>query len=278
MPRSPLETLQHAIMSIRNGLDYPLRQAVRFQRGGYRIRSRPHGALFAHLPAEPRARAEALAARLTDEFHLESLAADSSPDNFRENLFYLHMLAEALARSGASLPDQIQAADIGPSTWFYVQALYAVLRWWECPAGRELALTGYEIDAYRVYSNLHSRYDHALAHMRGLPGATYLPKGFWRQPGQFHLATMLFPFVFPHDHLQWGLPAGLFDPRALLADVWASLRPGGILIVVNQGAAEHAAQGESLQAGGIRPVVGYRQDPLLYSYDLERYVWVAVRD
>jgi hypothetical protein len=276
MPRPLLDPLLHTLLSIRNGLDYPLRQMVRFRRSGMQIKGRPHGELFARFPPEARKQAEALASRLIAGYHLDSLAADSTPDNFRENLFYLYMLEQALAHSGASLPAEVQAADIGPSHWFYVQALYAVLRWQRFPQGREVSLTGYEVDAYRVYNSLHSRYDHALAHMRGLPGVTYLPKGFWRQPGQFHLVTMFFPFVFPHDHLAWGLPAGLFDPQALLADAWASLRPGGVLVIVNQGPQEHQAQGESMQSCGIQPRAGYRQDPLLYTYASERYVWVAV--
>jgi len=278
MPPSPLDTVLHAMLNLRNALDYPLRQGLRFRRGGLHIRPQPHARLFDHLPAGQRAQAEALALRLERDYHLEALAAASTAPNFRENLFYLHMLEEALRRSGASLPADLQAADIGPSHWFYVQALHGLLRWWQRPEGREVQLTGFEADAYRVYNDLHSRYDHALAHMRGLPGVAYLPQAFERQAGQFHVITMLFPFVFAHDHLVWGLPGRLFEPRALLAAAWDSLQPGGVLGIVNQGQQEHQAQGESLQACGIRPVAGYRQDPLLFSYRYDRYVWVAVHE
>ena len=139
-------------------------------------------------------------------------------------------------------------------------------------------LTGHEIDAFRIYQDLYSRYDHALAHMRGLHGLEYLSDGFEKQPGCFDMITMFFPFVFPGDHLEWGLPDPLFCPLELLHNAWDSLKPGGLLLVVNQGEAEHEAEGEMFNQLDIHPRAGYRQDPLLFSYDLDRYVWTAVRD
>ena len=44
------------------------------------------------------------------------------------------------------LPDLLlrflQAADIGPSQWFYVQALYALLKWYRPVAGSPLPVAG----------------------------------------------------------------------------------------------------------------------------------------
>lgn len=270
-------SLRHLLLDARNRLDYPLRQLFRWRRAGFRIRPRPADDLWAALPPADRPRAAELAGRLARQYHLQELASQTTPVNYRENLFYLHLLESALEASQISLPDSLRAADIGPSHWFYVQALAALLRWWRTPHPRQIDLQGYEIDAYRVYADLHSRYDHALGHMRGLPGVTYIPHGFTTQPSTFHLIFMLFPFVFSKDHLEWGLPGSLFQPRALLQAAWQSLQPGGLLIIVNQGEAEHAAQRALLESEGIPIRAAFRHDPLLFRYSLDRFVLTACR-
>ena len=272
-----INSLLNLLRDARNRLDYPLRQLVRWQRAGFRIAPRLRGDPFAALPTEDRPSAMALADRLIRTYHLEDFAAQTTPINYRENLFYLHLLESALEATPISLPETVRAADIGPSHWFYVQALAAVLRWWQTPRPRQIDLQGYEIDAYRVYADLHSRYDHALGHIRGLPGVTYIPRGFSTQPAAFHLIFMLFPFVFPEDHLKWGLPANFFQPRALLQAAWQSLQPGGALIIVNQGEAEHRAQRALLEAEGIPIRAAFRHDPLLFRYSLDRFVLTACR-
>jgi len=129
-----------------------------------------------------------------------------------------------------------------------------------------------------VYSNLFSRYDSAHGHMNGLEDVQYIPHKFTRQPGTFQFVAMLFPFVFLKDHLTWGLPLRRFNPLQLLRDAWASLKPGGVLVVVNQGEAEHVAQRDMLLAENIRPAAAFQHPSRLYEYDLTRYVLVAIHD
>ncbi|HVN52762.1 MAG TPA: hypothetical protein VMT46_00425 [Anaerolineaceae bacterium] len=265
-------------LRIRNAVDYPLRQFFRWRRSGLRLPTGTSAGLFSDLPTGQRARAINLADRLHAEYHLEPLLVNTAAGIYRENLFYLDLLESALERADASLGNPFVAADIGPSHWFYVRALYSLLRWWRCPQGRDLSLTGYEVDAYRVYADFHSRYDHAQAHIRDLPGVTFLPRPFQRQESSLDLVLMLFPFVFERDHLLWGLPAGLFQPERLLEDGWLSLKPGGVLVVVNQGRDEHKVQAARLSALGIVPRAAYRQDPLLFRYAFDRYVLVSIRE
>lgn len=269
--------LRAAWLHFHNRIDYPLRQFFRWRRPGFRPRTGPKDDLYADLPGPERVKAGRLAGQYTQNYRLETLSQHSTSGAYRENLFYLDLLVQALDRAGAALPDPLAAADIGPSHWFYVQALHAGLKWWRAPAGRQISLTGFEADAYRVYSDFYSRRDHALGHMRGLDGVTYLPEAFTCRPAGFDLITLFFPFVFEKDHLEWGLPAGLFQPRRLLADAWNSLKPGGTLLIVNQGRAEHRAQAEMLAQLGIQPACAYRQDALLFRYDLDRYLLAARR-
>jgi hypothetical protein len=270
--------LAPALDAVRNAVEHPLRQLIRFQRGAPHFPNESKEDLFAHLPANEQKQANDTAERLHSDFHLQHLCENSSADNYRLNLFYLEMLERALSEASPEIPQTIQAADIGPADWFYAHALYSVLKWWRNPTGRTVRLTGYEADAYRVYSNLFSRYDCAHGYMNGLEDVQYLPRKFTRQPGKFQLVAMLFPFVFLKDHLTWGLPVRRFNPVQLLRDAWASLKPGGVLVVVNQGEAEHVAQRDMLLAEDIRPAAAFQHPSQLHQYDLIRYVLVAIHD
>jgi hypothetical protein len=267
-----------------NALDYPLRQYFRWRRRGLQFKNEAKDRLFERLPAEARPLAQATAKRLLETYHLQRLFYHSRAENYRENLFYLELLESALQRTRATLPPVINAGDIGVSQWFYVQALYSLLKWWQPVTdkplpeeGREVTLAGYEADAYRIYIDLYSRYDYALAHLRGLDDAHFVPRPFVRQPDQLQFVTLLFPFVFLRDHLRWGLPRPLFAPERLLAEAWASVAPGGLLVIVNQGEAEHAAQRKLLEAAGIPVAAAFCHESLLFHYDLLRYVLVARR-
>ncbi|MCB9136018.1 MAG: hypothetical protein H6636_11365 [Anaerolineales bacterium] len=263
--------------NLRNVVDFPLRQFFKWERP-LTIRNEEKDGLFGHLAENERLRAWKIEKTLRQDFHLEKLYQHSGAKNYRENLFYLEMLLRALNTSRPSLPQTLVAADIGPSHWFYVQALYAALKWWHASKGRQINLTGFEVDAYRVYGDFRARRDHALAHVRDLNTVQYLPQKFVKQPETFDVIMMLFPFVFIRDHLQWGLPTSLFDPVQLLKEAWDSLRPSGLLLIVNQGEQEHIAQKEMLACAGISPVSAFQHESILFEYDLPRFVLVAVRN
>lgn len=264
---------------LRNTLDYPLRQFFRWRRPGLTWRNDPKHALFAARPAGERVQAEAAADRLLTHYPLTYLHAHSRADNYCENLYYLELLERALEGAQPQLPDDLIAGDIGPSHWFYVQALYALWSRWRTVAPRRVTLTAYEADAFRVYGDFHSRWDRAQAHMRGLPPerVRYEPRAFTPQPAGFHALTLLFPFVFERDHLEWGLPGRLFQPSVLLAEVWLSLKPGGVLIIINQGEAEHHAQRQMLAAAAIPVAAAFRHESVLYGYPIPRYALAAVK-
>jgi hypothetical protein len=272
------------LAAFRNALDYPLRQYFHWRRRGLLFRNQAKDRLFARLPDEARPLAQATANRLLNTYHLQRLYYHSRVENYCENLFYLELLESALQRARATLSPVIQAADIGVSQWFYVQALYGLLKWWQPVTGdalpeegRAVTLSGFEADAYRVYIDLYSRYDYALAHLRDLENAHYVPRRFEPQSAAYQFVTLLFPFLFLSDHLKWGLPRPMFSPQQLLADAWASVAPGGLLIIVNQGEAEQAAQRDMLQAAGIPVAVAFCHESLLFHYKFLRYVFVARR-
>lgn len=263
--------------ALRNAIDYPLRELVRWRRSGLRVPNESKQALFAGWPPAERAQAEGTAARLLGAYALQPLHAHSRADNYRENLFYLELLERALDCAGWPMPAVVQAADVGCAAWNYVAALHALLRFWQAPEGRAVQLRGFEADAFRLYANFYSRHDHALANMRALAGVEFVPRAFVAEPHSYNLITMLFPFLFGHDHLRWGLPRPAFMPAALLRSVWASLQPGGLLIIANQGAAEHAEQQRLLAQLPARPLAAFQHASPLFSYAVARFVTVAAK-
>jgi SAM-dependent methyltransferase len=264
--------------NLRNTADYSLRQKIGWKRRGLSFENEPKNGLFRHLPETDRQRAEERSSYLLKTYHLPRFRDASTRDNYLENLYYLDMLEKALTESKQTLPESIDAADIGPSSWFYVQALHALLSWWSYPQQRKVKLSGYEADPYRLYSNFYSRHDHARAHIRDLMDANYFAEPFHFQPVRFDLITMLFPFVFIDDHLGWGLPTKFFRPQNMMADAWQSLKPGGILIVVNQGEKEHMAQRAMMEELGIHILTAFKHESLFYSYEHDRFVMVAARE
>ncbi|KAA3648364.1 MAG: hypothetical protein DWQ07_05050 [Chloroflexi bacterium] len=265
------------LLSLRNFIDFPLRQGIRWRRPLHSIKNESKEDLFADLPLTEREAVEKREIELRDHYRLQKLHRSSTRQNYRENLYYLELLARCWEEASLNLPMSPNVADIGVSHWFYVQAFYNFLTWQGGDNVRSVNLAGFEVDPYRVYSDLRSRYDHALAHIGDLPGTHYIPQGFQRKPEAYDLITMFFPFVFQPDHLRWGLPAKMFAPRQMLSDAWDSLKPGGVLLIVNQGLKEHEAQREMLGAITSSPPISFKHESPFFLYDLPRYVLVSVK-
>jgi hypothetical protein len=262
----------------RNAIDFPLRQWLHWRRPGLKIRNEEKFGLYAALTEKERLSCEREAGRMLEQYHLQSFFENSSRSNYCENLFYLEVLEKTLGELGTKLAEELLIADIGPSSWFYIQAYQAFFRWWEAPAGRQVSIEGYEVDPYRVYQNFYSRYDHARAYMAGLENVEYYPVGFEQQAARYDVITMLFPFVFVKDHREWGLPDGIFQPQTLLEDAWNSLKQGGILLVVNQGENEHQKELVMFEEAGIKPAVSTCHDSLLFRYEISRFVLAGIKN
>jgi hypothetical protein len=265
----------------RNAIDYPLRQLFRWRRSGYTIRNEDKNGKFAEINRTNFSAAGKIEERLLQSYPLDHLYRHSTVQNYAENLYYLQLLDEAFdaafPKTEDIFPDRLQAADVGVSHWFYVQSLYAFLRGWRRTVPRQVRLEGYETDAYRIYADFFSRADRAAAHIQGCEGAVFIPRAFESQPAAYDLITLFFPFVFIRDHLAWGLPGGVFQPQRLLDSVWTSLKPGGVLLVVNQGEDEHTAQKRAFQQADIPLILdtSFRSD--FFSYDLDRTVLMSRR-
>jgi SAM-dependent methyltransferase len=269
---NPFTAAYFNLLDLRNRLDYAIRQSVRFPSQSVTVKVGNHLDFLSTYSKGFLPKVMEEVTRLRGVYSVETIESLPSERDISENYFYLAMLDGAFRLSGVELPAEVTAADIGPSSWFYVKALYAALAGYRTPQTRAVHLTGFEVDAYRLYADFHTRRDHALANMRGLAGVDYVDRGFEPHPDTYDVLTALFPFVFPKDHLEWGLPGRMFDPRELLKAAIISLKPGGLLVIVNQGLDEHEEQKRFLQEAGIAPTIAFKMDPLLFDYPLDRYI------
>jgi hypothetical protein len=232
---------------------------------------------YAHLVESDREKALQIEETLVRKYHLGGDIAHIKTGNYYENVFYLHMLDSTFARFDINLPPMLKSADIGPSHWFYVKALHSFLTWNKTDHPRMVHLDGYEVDAYRIYTDFHSRYDHALSHIGNLPDVHFIPTKFSEHTAFYDVITLFFPFIFKKDLIEWGLPQQLHQPEDIVKSAWNSLKPGGILIVVNQGEDEHHAQKLVFSSLSVPVTVSFHMDPLLFQYDLDRYILAAIK-
>jgi hypothetical protein len=270
--------MNNQIISLRNKLDFNIRQWVRWKRSGLELSHVPKVNVFNHMPAGEKNRAKEIESRLLRTYDLQDVVLRGDEDNYRVNLYYLDLLENAFEKLKTHLPEEVNVVDIGCSSWFYVRALYAFLSGWKPGAGRrKVKLTGYEIDPFKPIFNFHSRYDYGHAFSERLENVRYIPEAFHTQGESYDMVCQFFPFIFSKDHLEWGLPQDLFFPKVLLQDAWLSLKKNGVLLVVNQGSEEHDQQKEWLAGLGIQPGTTFKMESALFDYGIDHYVVGAVK-
>jgi len=270
--------LHEVFLTVKNGLDYPIRQWARWHLPGLSSRNERKDDLFQYLSISRRKNAERKEREFRSRFHLEDLYNHSSCETYRINLYYLDLLLEAYSRLQPVFPDSVTAADIGTSDWFYVQVLQAFYTYWNAENGRTVQLFGYECDAYRIYADYHSRFDHTVSNIREIQNVHFIPKAFFIQNDRFDFISIFFPFIFLQDHLSWGLVKKSFSPRENLLNAWESLKPGGIIVLANQGNAEYERQREIMNELRIPSAGEFQFSSDFYHYPYEHFVTLAQKD
>ena len=235
-----------------NALSFLIREVLHWSKGRPALWQEDKADLFRYLGSGEAAALERERA-LSLRYRLAPLKALSTAALYRKNLYLLDCLEQAasgLAPCGAPgapltplepvAPEPIgsaaplRAADVGAQDWHYVFGLERWLRYGGDPAGRDVALTGIELDGHGIYPDFHSRADYARAYAEqtGNPSVRYLTGDFLRCPLEgLDLVTVFYPFVTRHALLLWGLPLRFFEPAGLLERAAAVTRPGGWLVV-----------------------------------------------
>jgi SAM-dependent methyltransferase len=130
----------------------------------------------------------------------------------------------------------LQILDIGSKNWFYAEGEYSFFKYNSFE--KEIYLTGIELDAYRLYTDLYSRYDYAAYYIRNLNNTNYIAEDFLCHQDNYDYITWFFPFVTTDPLINWGLPLKFFKPQDMLEHAYSLLKPNGTLIIVNQGKEE----------------------------------------
>lgn len=244
----------------------------------FQEKAEPHVDPFSQKP-ESMLKAQVLLAR----YDLSNLRARATSQRFLENLTYLEWLdtfyqASPQRFDGLRIDDCLNWLDAGSKNWSYVDALDAFIRKYYRSAYR---LDGVELDPHRRYTDFTTRQQVANAYASVLPNAQYHGMDLldWRRKA--HIITHFLPFVAPDPHLAWGLPLAHFQPQQLLNYLLGLLEPGGVLLVVNQGAWEAEAQQKLWeQASQTIPlqIQSLGQLPTSFiEYRYPRFGWICVK-
>lgn len=249
---------------------FGLRQLLRWRLVGLVDRPAPIDGLFS-LASDPRPLEKTLA-RWQAAYGFEASRLAPERETVREALNVLDLLETALERGDVRLGEAIDVLDVGARNWFYVRAMWALLRGYG-GRPREVELTGLEVDPFVVYADGHSRYDWARLYARPLGKARFVAADFFEHDGRHDLVVVLFPFLNREEHLEMGLPLSLYRPRDFLAHCVGAVRPGGSLVVCCFDYEREALE-RAWEELGQQPVAAFSHTPVFAQTETRNFVTV----
>lgn len=211
--------------SFYNSIDFFFRRNIRLKRK-YTGKNEPKNCTF---PEKEKLYLE--------KYNLYYLKENSTCQNYLANLVTIELLETFLPEEK---PESVKVLDIGSKNWFYACGEWSFFKYNNNE--REVFLDGIEIDAFRLYSDLHTRYDYAQFYIKNLENTRYLAKDFLEHNEKYDYIMCFFPFVTEYPLLEWGLPLNTFKPVEMLWHAYESLNPNGKLLIVNQDEHEYDIQ------------------------------------
>lgn len=186
--------LRVKFLSLRNTVDYQLRNLLRYSR-----------------PLKEDAPIPAMDFRVQNEFK-EFL-----------NLFRWEEILSSLPEKGV-----LRVADVGARNFCFAPVIDECFK----SIGRELQLSGIEIDSYRRLSNFHTRFDYGMFYANLCRHAEFHPIDFLKFNQTLDFAFLLNPFVTNEPTVRWGLPLSALKPSDFFAHAYRLLEPKkGIALV-----------------------------------------------
>lgn len=218
--------------NIKNIIDFFIRKNTKFSRRNYKENNEDKTTIFDSILLEKEQ-------FLKKKYNLSCLD-NSTIQNYKENLYVLSVLDKYLKIDFAK---ECKIADIGSKNWNYVKGEYIFFS----KFADEVSLKGYEIDAYRLCTNLYSRYEIAQFYISSFSNVEYIEADFLKIDEKFDFITWFLPFIKKYSHQKWGLPASLFNPKGLLLHAYNSLNKNGKMLIINQEIEEYNLQKEFLK-------------------------------
>ncbi|OGH98170.1 MAG: hypothetical protein A2104_05990 [Candidatus Melainabacteria bacterium GWF2_32_7] len=257
------------IKKLANNFDFWLRNKVKFSRGNYFIKNESKTGLFDHLNDEDKQIAALKEIEYCKKYNLCRLKEDSTKRNYLETLYTIELLDNNLNLTS----NDISILDIGSKNWFYAQGEYNFFK--NAYFEKKIQLTGIEIDPFRVYTNLYSRYDYAKYHIRNLENTNYIKGDLMHHEGKYDYITWFLPFVSQKPLLNWGLPLKYFKPEEMLSKAYNLLKRDGKMIIVNQGEEEYSVQKELLKFLNIKYNDKGVFESIFLDYNYKRFVIIT---
>lgn len=169
-------------------------------------------------------------------YELSSFTPFFSRATFDEILGTLDLLDRITPSDPVDRP--LSVLDVGSKNWAYLAAEAA---WVKHRVGASVSeFSGVEIAGDRYYWDLTTRATRAEYFMESVEAVAgihchYQVSDVRKIQGSFDFVISLFPFVSEAPHLAWGLKPATFDPEGFHSHLRGLLKPGGVLIMANQG-------------------------------------------
>ena len=245
-----------------NPVFYGIRSNIRFKRNGVRFPYERKEGMYKGANAQKEE-------RYRQKYSLDDIYRAYSVLDYRLNLYQIELMEIALGER--KLPKDIRAADVGSKNFYYAAGLE---RFFET-RGNLVSLDGIEVDAYRVYDDFHSRFDHAQNYIKGLGHVHFHPMDVLDYRKKANVITMFLPFVYEEPLLYWGLPIGLYQPENIMRHAYSLLEEGGVWVISNQGKEEKKRQQELLEKLGIAYEDKGMFASSFYAYEIPHYVTIV---
>lgn len=240
---------------LKHGFDWWLRQHITWSaRVSKKLPASLEVALRLLEPEAAGRAAELMSAYACNNWHQMCTA-----EQIQINLYVLDVLDRIVGRRMVVTP----SLDIGSAHWNYLPALAAFTggQW-----------HGVELDAYQRYIDLTTRRGHAEYMLEHYTGSRYQVSSVMDVHTSHDFITWLLPYVCIEPLQYAGLPEAFYQPEAMLLHVWERLLPGGVLLIINQGASEAASQQQLLQQSGIEASMT-ELTSVFSVFKKQRFVW-----
>lgn len=228
-------TLSEGTHSTLNRFFFSLRRRLRWSRAGYV--EHPVTRLTG-LTSDQETLIKSLSRRYGISFEMRF-----NRENTLENYHILDLLHQSQMRFQWKMVQSPTLIDVGSKNFYYAPVLQTFFK--------PRSLIGVEIDGYKVYRDLHSRFDYAQTYIKNLPNAEYQVLDFCDFSGSADFITGFYPFVFIEPLLAWNLPKQSFKPDKIFTKVYETLNDAGYFLMVNHGRAEYEAARELVLLTGL---------------------------
>lgn len=222
--------MKYFIDNIRNNFDFFLRNSITFSRRNYSETSQDLSEVFCNEEQKE------FYNYLKQKYDYK-LLEDSTRRNFTGNLYFLNIFDKYLTRKEG---EKFSVLDIGSKNWAYVKSEYVFFK----SFAKKFNLTGIELDAYRLYSNLYNRYEVAKFYIKDLPNTEYIAGDLLKHNQKYDYIIWSLPFIVEYPFVKWGLPLKYFKPEKMLLHAYSLLNNKGEMLIINQGEDEYEMQQE----------------------------------